>query len=160
MLAAGGPSSLSKILLSSVLLLGKLVSADCECGYSTSINGDGFAFTDLIESDFSRVQDISQDTDWIRQAFNVTKDRARGAFGEMFAVENIGTNANPGQTTMDEAGLHLLVESHTVEGMVPVAEIDTNRTDVYWGTFRASMKLTSTSGTCAAFFWVSMSSPS
>jgi hypothetical protein len=42
-----------------------------------------------------------------------------------------------------------------VDGMVPVAELDTRRLDVGWGSFRASMKVPAVAGTCAAFFWVS-----
>ncbi|KAL2164094.1 hypothetical protein VTH06DRAFT_3308 [Thermothelomyces fergusii] len=37
--------------------------------------------------------------------------------------------------------------------MVPVAELDTRRLDMMWGTFRAMMKVSPVAGTCAAFFW-------
>jgi hypothetical protein len=49
-----------------------------------------------------------------------------------------------------------MVKSDLVDGMVPVAELDTRRLDLFYGTFRASMKVTSVPGTCAAFFWVSV----
>jgi hypothetical protein len=52
-------------------------------------------------------------------------------------------------------GLQLVVGSSLVQDMVPVAEIDTQRLDFFYGTFRASMKVTDVPGTCAAFFWVS-----
>ncbi|KAK4222077.1 beta-glucanase [Podospora fimiseda] len=140
-----------------------VVLADCECGYSLSLynnsnSNDGFAlFTDLIESKFVRVQDISQNTDWVRQAFNLTDDRARGPYGEMFAVENVVVSPMTAQPKEDQeaaaAGLKLVVHSEPVENMIPVAEIDTHRLDMFWGTFRASMKMTEQKGTCAAFFW-------
>jgi hypothetical protein len=116
----------------------------CEGGYSTDIDGMFTSFTDLLEADFSRIDDISPDTDWQRQAFNLTKDRARGDYGEMFAVENIHI--------LPEAGLNLTVSSHLVDGMVPVAEVDSSRADLYRGSFRASLKLSDIPGTCAAFF--------
>jgi len=147
------PSSAIYILSLAVSFLFGVVTADCECGYSTSIDGASHVFTDLIETDFTKVQDIADDTDWRRQAFNVTSERARGQFGEMFNVDNVA----PGGSSMD--GLELTVTGTNVEGMVPVAEIDSDRADLLWGTFRASMKLTSTPGTCAAFFWVSDSVP-
>jgi hypothetical protein len=125
--------------------------ADCECGYSTPIDGAGHVFTDLLETNFRKVQDISEDTDWRRQEFNVTSELARGDFGEMFTVDNVVSNS----IGEDGGGLQLIVHSTSVENMVPVAEIDSSRTDLLWGTFRASLKLAAIPGTCAAFFWVS-----
>ncbi|KAK4169284.1 beta-glucanase [Cladorrhinum sp. PSN259] len=146
--------------------------ADCECGYSLSLDLTGSdslpashhvaLFTDLIESDFTRFDDISQNTDWVRQAFNLTKDRARGDYGEMFAVENAvvsptsqtkGPSGGENNEEEEEAGLKLMVHSEPIENMISVAEIDTRRLDMFWGTFRASMKMTDQKGTCAAFFW-------
>ncbi|KAL2258269.1 hypothetical protein VTK26DRAFT_8503 [Humicola hyalothermophila] len=139
--------------------------ADCECGYLSTIGDSEHAlFTDLLETDFARVDDIAKDTDWVRQAFNLTEERARGDHGEMFAVENVfgyhddggeegGTSEAESWNGERSRGLKLLVGSRLVDGMVPVAEIDTQRLDIFWGTFRASMKLTDVPGTCAAFFW-------
>ncbi|KAL8365991.1 hypothetical protein RB595_004664 [Gaeumannomyces hyphopodioides] len=144
------------------LLLGPLARADCECGYTASV-GNGTEpqlFTDLLETDFSRVSDMSLNTDWTRQAFNLTQERARGRHGEMFAVRN--ARANPdrdvvGRTGVglngEPAGLELVVGSTRVDGMVPVAEVDSSRMDLLWGTYRVGMKLTGVPGTCAAFFW-------
>jgi hypothetical protein len=148
---SNAPASPQRLLLfglaSSILF--KLGLADCECGYSAPTGTDTqelAVFTDLIESNFSTIPDISQDSDWVRQAFNFTPAQARGPVGEMFVVDNVASS---------DAGLQLKVQAQAVDGMVPVAEIDTSRLDVFWGTFRASMKLTNVSGTCAAFFWVS-----
>ncbi|KXX74996.1 Beta-glucanase [Madurella mycetomatis] len=135
-------------------------SADCECGYSTALNisgdnGGTAVFTDLIESDFTTLTDIAQDTEWVRQAFNLTRERARGDYGEMFDVGNVvvHSSSTQGDGEQDIPGLRLIVKKDLVEGMVPVAEIDTQRLDLFWGTFRASMKMTDVPGTCAAFFW-------
>lgn len=40
-------------------------------------------------------------------------------------------------------------------GYVPVAEMDSSREDLLWGSYRAALKITPVSGTCAGFFWVS-----
>ncbi len=141
------------------------VLADCECGYATTIDSKLYTFTDLIESDFAHLSDISTNTDWVRQAFNISSEKARGSFGEMFTVQNILTNPNPSNVRVEDgqgsdgqpAGLQLVVNASHVEEMVPVAEIDSARTDVMFGTFRASLKVTNISGTCSAFFWVSAS---
>ncbi|CAK7231436.1 hypothetical protein SBRCBS47491_007929 [Sporothrix bragantina] len=136
------------------------VTADCECGYSTVIDGDVQAFTDLIETDFAHLPDIATNTDWIRQAFNVTSERDRGNYGEMYAVGNMQTEVDPNNHDEDgqanngqPAGLSLLVKAGLVGDMIPVSEIDSNRTDILYGSFRAGMKLTNVSGTCSAFFW-------
>ncbi|EJT69281.1 hypothetical protein GGTG_12900 [Gaeumannomyces tritici R3-111a-1] len=147
-----------------LLLLGAPARADCECGYAARVGNDTEPqlFTDLLETDFSRVGDMSLvSTDWTRQAFNVTRERARGRHGEMFAVAN--ARANPdrdpaartgvGLNGGRAAGLELVVGSARVDGMVPVAEVDSARMDLLWGTYRVGMKLTGVPGTCAAFFW-------
>ncbi|KAK3494479.1 concanavalin A-like lectin/glucanase domain-containing protein [Neurospora hispaniola] len=144
----------SLCLLVIALALSGQVLADCECGYQSD-NLDSIyqnVFTDLIETNFARMPDISTNTDWLRQEFNVTKAKARGEYGEMFYikddveyVDNIGNRASD--------GLQLIVRQDLIDGMVPVAEVDTARLDLSYGTFRASMKLTTIPGTCAAFFW-------
>jgi hypothetical protein len=70
----------------------------------------------------------------------------------MFAVGNVRVVEKGGG---GEAGLELVVRSEMVDGMVSVAELDTERLDLRWGTFRAVMKVSGVRGTCAAFFWVS-----
>ena len=142
------------LLLVLLVFFSTWVAAYCECGYSTTVGDetDPFVFTDLIESNFAQIQDIAQHTDWVRQEFNLSEERARGDFGELFAPDNVASvdpSSSPGG-----GGLALTVRSQLVDDMVPGAEIDTKRLDVFWGTFRASMKLSGSPGTCAAFFWV------
>ncbi|KAK3333468.1 concanavalin A-like lectin/glucanase domain-containing protein [Cercophora scortea] len=134
------------------------VQADCECGYAagdvgsgsgsnTNITAQRHVFTEVLESNFALLQDVALDTDWARQAFNVTAERARGRHGEMFATDNVATHPGP------EDGLQLSVRSQLVDGMVSGAEVDSTRLDLSYGTFRALMKMSSIPGTCAAFFW-------
>ncbi|KAM7221381.1 glycoside hydrolase, family 16 [Rhypophila decipiens] len=137
-----------------------LVKGDCECGYSTNIGGvDGapkreYVFTDLLETNFLRLNDIAANTDWQRQEFNISKDAARGDYGEMFLPADIEASPAGAQSgDGDDSGLKLVVRSGLVDGMVQVAEIDSYRPDLSFGSFRASMKMTDIPGTCAAFFW-------
>jgi len=118
-------------------------------------------FTDLLETDFARLTTAdltwSETADWARQAFNLTAERARGEYGEMFAVENVRI-AEHGEGVDKEYRdkvLELVVRSQVVDGMVSVAELDTTRMDFMWGSFRAMMKVSGVGGMCAAFFWVS-----
>ncbi|GKT87977.1 glycoside hydrolase family 16 protein [Colletotrichum tofieldiae] len=139
-------------------LLPAIARAACECGYSANITGVIEVFTDLIETDFTKVMDIKNNTDWIRQEFNKTNNNARGPLGEKFQPTNIaavheGSSSYGLSSTKADAGLQLLVESSTVDGLVPVAEIDSARDDVHHGSFRAMMKVPDVAGTCAAFFW-------
>ena len=80
-----------------------------------------------------------------------------------FTVNNVVSNpihdlnnwTGPGVLDGDP-GLHFTVDGGVPgDGYVKVAELDSSRTDLLWGTYRASMKLSLTPGTCAAFFWVS-----
>jgi hypothetical protein len=140
------------------------VLADCECGYASTINSTSYVFTDILETDFIHLADIAKDTDWQRQVFNRTAEADRGPFGEASELANIISNpilsnvsySGPGQVGGD-AGLQLFVRGGTPDGaLVPVAEVDSVRTDMLWGSYRASMKLTAVAGTCSAFFWVSV----
>ncbi|KLU81482.1 hypothetical protein MAPG_00571 [Magnaporthiopsis poae ATCC 64411] len=144
------------------LLLSPLARANCECGYAASVGNDTEqqVFTDLLETDFTRVSDMSLNTDWARQAFNLTNERARGRHGEMFTVSNARSNPDRDRVgrsgiglNSEPAGLELVVGSNKMDGMVPVAEVDSARMDLLWGTFRVGMKLSGVPGTCAAFFW-------
>lgn len=138
------------LMLQILILAGsQRVGADCECGYSSTVGSSGatHVFTDLIESDFTKLGDVSWNTDWRRQAFNVSAEDARGKYGESMDVDNVAVGSG---------GLALTVRSTTIDSMVLTAEIDTTRLDVLWGTFRAGLKLSSVPGTCAAFFWVSI----
>ena len=150
------------LFIFAVLCFSTSAVADCECGYSTTVGGEPtqFVFTDLIETNFQALDEISKNTDWVRQAFNLTSTRARGDFGEMFTVDNVHSGFGAqGYDDMDrgsDGGLHLMVQSSQVDDMVPTAEIDSSRIDLWWGSFRAAMKLTDIPGTCAAFFWVRM----
>ena len=140
--------------------------AACECGYSSTVAtgpnaGDWVLFTDLIETDFFREDDVMLNTDWRPQEYDVDKEKARGRYGQQFALRNVdpnpaespGENSGPGVHGGDP-GLILTVESEIVDGMVPGGQIASDRRDVLHGTFRTGMKLTSVNGTCAAFFWV------
>lgn len=146
------------------LLLTPLATADCECGYALTIDAPSLdthpphpperhVFTELTESNFPRLGDnVRRNTDWAPQVFNVSAERGRGTYGEMFSARNVDMLAEG-----DGGGLRLTVGSELVKGMVPTAEVATRREDMMWGTFRASMRLTGAEGTCAAFFWVGFS---
>lgn len=141
-----------------------VVLAICECGFTTESRGRGDSpiFTDVVETDFLRLLSLDSTDDWAVQVFNKTRERARGEFGEMFSRDNVLINppshdSPPGESDDGDSsghGLQLVVKANTVDGMVPVGEIATKRGDIYHGTFRASIKLTRSSGTCTAFYWV------
>jgi hypothetical protein len=137
---------------------------DCECGYQYAINGTSYLFTDLLESDFRHIKNISLDTDWRRQEYNVTAAVARGPFGEsprlsqVFSNPLINASADSGAGVLGgDAGLELVVAGGIPsDGSVAVGELNSVRQDMLWGSYRAAMKLTNVPGTCGAFFWVSL----
>lgn len=155
---------ISSGLLALVVLSPPLAKADCECGYRVTVPSNGtnttltnsdsflaqqYILTDLLETNFANISDVSKNTDWIRQAFNKTAQQSAGTYGEMMAVDNIESVVGTGLE------ITLRGEADLVEGMVQGGEIDSARTDMLYGTFRSSMKLTGVSGTVSAFFFVS-----
>ncbi|KND92800.1 Beta-glucanase [Tolypocladium ophioglossoides CBS 100239] len=135
-----------------------LAAAVCECGYSSKgpqeVDGP-WLFTDVVESDFTKIANISQDKDWVRQQFNVSAKDGRGKYGKAFGLDNIASRPTASLVKGGPAaGLDLRVGTLLDNDAVPGAEIDSARMDMHWGSYRAGMKLTSTNGTCAAFFWV------
>jgi hypothetical protein len=91
----------------------------------------------------------------------MSKDMARGPYGKDFALSNIVTNplknlkAWSGQAEHGgDAGLEMWVRANEVDGLVSGAELTAVRNDSLYGSFRVGMKLSNSSGTCGAFFFV------
>jgi hypothetical protein len=158
-----GTMTLSSLLVAILLgILGAFVVADCECGYSMTINGTTTVFSDLLETDFLHLASIAANTDWTQQQYNVTSKISRGTYGTSFQTRNdisnpVANNASyaaPGVLSGDP-GLQLYVRGGVPsDGFVPTSQVNSVREDMLWGTYRASMKLTDVPGTCGAFFWV------
>ncbi|KAF8421029.1 glycoside hydrolase family 16 protein [Tirmania nivea] len=143
-------------LFGTLVGLARFVSADCECGYS--INST--AFTELLESDFTTLKDIKADKDWVLQEWKIDKDASQGPYGRMAVPGNAISNPAKDLAVSDEgvlggeAGLELYVRRlQPGDQYVSVAEADSYRTDMMYGSFRAGIKTTGISGTCGAFFW-------
>jgi hypothetical protein len=140
------------------VLLSTRVRADCECGYTV----DSVLYTDLLETDFLQVKDISTNTDWAPQEYTVDRARARGPYGKDASPANVVANPlkNPDGSSDEskrggDAGVQLIVRGGVPEsGLIPMAEMTSERNDLWYGSFRAGMKLTPVNGTCGAFFWV------
>ena len=141
------------------VLFAALVRSDCECGYTVNST----LYTDLIETDFLHLQNITTDTDWQGQDYTVSAELARGPYGKNASTSNIV--GNPLKSQYDwagdgvnggDAGLQLIVRGGTPEkgGLIPMAELVTSRDDMLYGSFRAGIKITNVNGTCSAFFWV------
>lgn len=139
-----------------------LVAASCECGYLARGIGqqDGpLLFTDILESDFTTLDQTEPLKSWVPQQFNVSAKAGRGKFGKTFSPDNVGLRPSPGGGDTDPSlypsqVLELRVGSRLEEEAIPAAELDSARTDMHWGSYRAGMKLADVEGTCAAFFWV------
>lgn len=133
----------------------------CVCGYTL----DTTLCTDLLETDFLHLANITVDTDWQPQNYTVSPVDARGPYGKNASLSNV--LANPLKSQYDwagegvnggDAGLQLFVRGGIPsDGLIPMAELATSRADLMYGTFRVGMKVTKTSGTCGGFFWVSIS---
>ncbi|TKA52635.1 hypothetical protein B0A49_12295 [Cryomyces minteri] len=139
-----------------------VVVAKCACGYSVNAtSASAFSvFTDLLETDFLHVYNLSGDIGWQRQEYNVTPQVARGTYGKKAELRNVV--ANPLNSSYDYAGsgalggdpgLQLWVRGDSSDGMVGMGEIVAIRTDMLYGSFRVGMKMTAIPGTCGAFFW-------
>ncbi|RFU71988.1 concanavalin a-like lectin glucanase [Trichoderma arundinaceum] len=145
-----------------------LVAADCECGFvahgsaKQRRDGDGdgeLLFTNMLESKFFELKNISRDGTWRRQQYNVSARAGRGEYGKAFALGNVYSIAGDSGSDSESVagaggdGVGLVVGSTIEDEAIPVAELDTARQDMQYGSYRAGMKLTAVNGTCAAFFW-------
>lgn len=137
-----------------------LAAAVCECGFSAkgpNSNDAPWIFVDQLESDFTTTPDISQDTAWGRQEFNVSAEDGRGKYAKSFVPDNVMAAPDTGErdgSNNEGGGVELRVGSTVVDDAVSVAEMDTTRQDFHWGSYRAGIKATDVNGTCASFFWV------
>lgn len=173
------PRGLGQLMgILSILLLAlvpHLVAADCECGFVARSpltkqqaqdypGPDQLFFTNMLESRFYDIQNISRDSTWKRQQYNVSARAGRGEYGKTFAINNVysvpqtGSMKDPSQLSAGYAdstngGIALVVSSALDNDSIPVAELDSARSDMSFGSYRAGMKLTPVNGTCAAFFW-------
>lgn len=133
-----------------------LATQDCACGYAARIDGEEHIFSEVVETDFTRLEDAARSKSWKRLEYTRTGRSARGPLGEKYMPENAFTvTAGDADDSSTAIGLRLRVNGTVDDGMVSSAEVDSVREDVMHGTFRASMKLPRVPGTCAAFFWVS-----
>ncbi|PKS12918.1 hypothetical protein jhhlp_000259 [Lomentospora prolificans] len=142
-----------------------VVNADCECGYITNVGGskEKTAFAELLESDFTRADAINSENNWMVASFNISKEETHGIYGLNFRPSNVVTFANKKvplaraeiakPAKLPNQGLELVVSSKLEQDMASVAELDSRRADLKYGSYRTSMKLTDMPGTCAAFFW-------
>lgn len=142
-----------------VLWASNIVNANCECGYRVSST----LYTELLETDFIHLTDITADTDWIPQNYTVSAEAARGPYGKNATLGNV--IANPLENKYDsigngilggDGGLQLWVRGGVPKnGLVPIAEISSARQDILYGSFRVGIKMVDVPGTCGALFWVS-----
>lgn len=105
------------------------------------------------------MKNITDDTDWVVQKWKVEKKESKGPYGRQTELKNVVSNpSKEGSASTGilggEPGLELWVRT-TAENdeYVSVAEVDSTRTDMLYGTFRAGIQTTAINGTCAAFFW-------
>lgn len=117
---------------------------DCPCGFSVNSTSDPQhqVFSEYVESDFTS----NQLAGWIPQDWSISPTVARGPYGK---------NASSKNVIMSEEGLQLWVR-RAVGQAIPMAEVDSQRSDMLYGSFRMRAKMSGTNGTCGAMFWVSV----
>lgn len=150
-----------------LVMLTGLAQASCGCGFSVTNPAnttDTWMYTEMLETDFSTVQNMTENSDWVCQEYNVSAESGRGEYGKAFLASNAEPTINagvPGDDTasgLDRVVLGLRVNSSLDKDSVPTAEVDSARLDLHWGSYRTGMKVASSNGTCSAFFWVSSDS--
>jgi hypothetical protein len=102
---------------------------------------------------------------WGPQIWNVSSKAARGPFGKSMDEGNIVTNPLKDSKAWSgdaehggDAGLELWVRGDHSGGFVNGSELATMRNDTLYGSYRVGMKLSNSSGTCGAFFFVRLES--
>jgi hypothetical protein len=141
-------SSFSSLVIAALFVHMSSVSAYCECGYRVSSSSNKIAsllFTEAVQTDFRKLSSLNNSKDWeIKQLMlDAVPDMER--LGRIVEDKNIILNAT---------GLQLIVRSTLVEGdLVSTGQIQSNREDIRFGSFRAYMQTSPINGTCAASFW-------
>ena len=146
------------VAFATILAAITVVEAYCECGYAVSST----LYTELLETDFLHLPNITLDTDWAPQNYTVKSQAARGPYGKNASINIVISNPLPNEKAWTgngllggDAGLQLWVRGGIPQdGLIPMAELASTRADILYGSFRVAMKLTGIPGTCAAFFWV------
>jgi hypothetical protein len=120
-------------------------------------------FTDLLETNWLHIKNVTLDTDWQPQEFTVSPGDSHGPYGRAARISNVisnplnDTRSNSGPSVLGgDPGLQLWVRAKPEGNLISTGEIDTMRNDILYGSFRTSMKLTGVPGTCGAFFYVSL----
>jgi hypothetical protein len=114
----------------------------CQCGFSVNSTSDSEyqIFTNYLESDFTRESLAG----WVPQDWTIDSTDARGPYGKNASTKNV---------VFGNDGMQLWVR-RAVNGMIPMAEVDSVRTDMLYGSFRMRAKMSTANGTCGAMFWV------
>ncbi|KAI4129088.1 MAG: hypothetical protein LQ347_003913, partial [Umbilicaria vellea] len=129
-----------------LLFLAPRAHANCECGYTVNAT----LYTDLLETDFLHLPNITLDTDWELQNYTVSAADARGPYGKNATLGNVVANPLKDNTSWTghgilggDPGLQLWVRGGIPsDGLIPMAELASTREDMLYGSFRASLKLT------------------
>jgi hypothetical protein len=116
-------------------------------------------YTDLIETNFFHVQNITQNTDWRVQTY---ASRSQRPYGRNTTRENVIANPLADNSMLDgpgvlggAPGLQLWVRGGPpINNYVPSAEIATRRKDLLYGSIRIAARLTPVNGTCSAMYTV------
>jgi hypothetical protein len=123
-------------------------------------------YTDIIETNFRTVQNLSYNDAWEIQTSEFPYDSSSGQYGRIDELRNVISNPLVDNSTWSgsgmlgpDAGVQLWTRAGIpTNNLVPMGEIRTNRSDMLYGSIRSLIKFTSTNGTCGAFFWVGVSS--
>jgi beta-glucanase (GH16 family) len=117
-----------------------------------------------MENDFLHMNTKNiTDYGWRPQVYNVSvpADNHRIAYGKEFSMANIIPNPLKDSKKWSgdadhggDAGLELWVRGDHSHGYVNGSEVVSVRDDILHGSFRVGMKLSNSSGTCGAFFFV------
>ncbi|QKX60960.1 uncharacterized protein TRUGW13939_08106 [Talaromyces rugulosus] len=144
-------------------LLSSSALADCECGYSVNATSDAehTVYTDVIETNFRTVQNLSHNDAWEIQTSEFPYDSSSGQYGRIDELRNVISNPLVDNSTWSgsgtlgpDAGVQLWTRGGIPSNnLVPMGEIRTSRSDMLYGSIRSLIKFTATNGTCGAFFW-------
>eukprot|EP01113_Clastostelium_recurvatum_P028296 TRINITY_DN3425_c0_g2_i1.p1 TRINITY_DN3425_c0_g2~~TRINITY_DN3425_c0_g2_i1.p1 ORF type:complete len:303 (-),score=44.61 TRINITY_DN3425_c0_g2_i1:35-943(-) len=118
------------------------VHGACECGFQVQSNDHVAVYTHSIITNFTDPSMSDIGPDWVRSNYPI-KDKP---YSQQYVPANV-------YRAIGGLGLNIRVQRYAGSGPVIGGEMQSSRTDILYGSFRASLQISNVSGACQSIFF-------